>query len=136
MDVQGRREIRELSYPDSLRLLATVRFGRVVFTRHTRPMIRPVNHLVDGDQLIIYANLNLVPVQAGRQVVAYEADTISHATQLGWCVILTGTAEPIDEPLELRRYEQLIDPWLPGSRSRLVRIEPDLITGIELVQRW
>ncbi|MBF6327210.1 pyridoxamine 5'-phosphate oxidase family protein [Nocardia transvalensis] len=129
----GERELRELTNGDSLRLLGSVRFGRLVFARHALPTIRPVNHIVDGEEVIIHANLGIVPLHADRQVVSYEADTIDHHTQLGWCVILTGTAEAVTDPEEIARYERLIDPWLPGARHRIVRIHPDIVTGIELV---
>jgi nitroimidazol reductase NimA-like FMN-containing flavoprotein (pyridoxamine 5'-phosphate oxidase superfamily) len=131
MAVDRERELRELTDGDSLRLLATVRFGRMVVNRHSVPTIRPVNHLVEGDDLIIYAAFG-GPLFQGRQVVAYEADTIDHETQLGWCVILTGPAEAVggDEAL---RYERLMDPWLPGARHRILRMSPDVVTGIELV---
>lgn len=132
---EGERELRELTDADSLRLLASVRFGRVVFTRYALPTIRPVNHIVDGDEVVIYANLGLVPMHADRQVVAYEADTIDHRTQLGWSVVLTGPAEAVTDPDDIARYEQLLDPWLPGPRRRIVRIHPDIVTGIEVIDR-
>ncbi|RDI68665.1 pyridoxamine 5'-phosphate oxidase family protein [Nocardia pseudobrasiliensis] len=132
---RGERELRELTNGDALRLLGSVRFGRVVFARHALPTIRPVNHIIDGEYVIIYANLSIVPMHSDRQVVSYEADTIDHETQLGWCVILTGTAEPVLDPDEIARYERLIDPWLPGARNRVVRIRPDIVTGIELVTK-
>ncbi|MCM6775771.1 pyridoxamine 5'-phosphate oxidase family protein [Nocardia sp. CDC159] len=135
MAVRGERELRELTNGDALELLGTVRFGRVVFARHALPTIRPVNHMIEDDQVIIYANLSIVPLHSDRQVVSYEADTIDHHTQLGWCVILTGTAEAVRDPDEVARYERLIDPWLPGVRRRVVRIRPDIVTGIELVEK-
>ncbi|MQY28670.1 pyridoxamine 5'-phosphate oxidase family protein [Nocardia aurantia] len=125
--------MRELTDGDSLRLLATVRFGRMVVNRHSVPMIRPANHLVEGDDLIIYASLGGAPLYPDRQVVAYEADTIDHETQLGWCVILTGPAEVVGDDEEVARYERLTDPWLPGARRRILRMCPDVVTGIELV---
>jgi hypothetical protein len=133
MAVDGERQLRELTSGDSLRLLGTVRFGRIVFNRHSVPTIRPVNHVVDGDEVIIYANLGIVPLHTDRQVVAYEADTIDHDTQLGWCVILTGAAEAVTDPEAVTHYEHLIEPWLPGARHRIVRLRPDIVTGIELI---
>ena len=37
----------------AMRLLASVDYGRVVFTLAALPAIRVVNHLVDGDRIII-----------------------------------------------------------------------------------
>ncbi|WP_019929206.1 pyridoxamine 5'-phosphate oxidase family protein [Nocardia sp. BMG111209] len=133
MAVHRERELRELTDGDSLRLLATVRFGRLVVNRHSVPMIRPANHLVEGDDLIIYAAHGGGPHYPDRQVVAYEADTIDHETQLGWCVILTGPVVVIGDDEAAARYERLTDPWLPGARHRILRMRPDVVTGIELV---
>src|SRR6266700_2160619 len=133
MAEHGYRELRELTNEDSLRLLGTVRFGRIAFARYALPTIRPVNHLVDGEDVIVHANLGIVPLHADRQVVSYEVDTIDHDTQLGWCVILTGVTEAVTDPEDIARYERLIDSWLPGARHRLVRIRPDIVTGIEMV---
>ncbi|MFF0491732.1 pyridoxamine 5'-phosphate oxidase family protein [Nocardia sp. NPDC003482] len=132
---RSRRELRELTNGDALRLLGSVRFGRIVFARHALPTIRPVNHLLDGEQVIVYANLNIVAMHSDRQVVSYEADTIDHQTQLGWCVILTGTAEPVLDADEVAHYDGLVEPWLPGAQHRIVRIKPDIVTGIELIDK-
>lgn len=133
MAEQGHRELRELTNADSLRLLGTVRFGRIAFARYALPTIRPVNHVVDGEDVIVHANLGIVPLHVDRQVVSYEVDTIDHETQLGWCVILTGTTAAVTDPEDIAHYERLIDPWLPGAPHRIIRIQPDIVTGIELV---
>jgi hypothetical protein len=49
---EGRR-LQTLARDESLRLLGGVAVGRVVFTRHALPAIRPVNHLVEDDKIII-----------------------------------------------------------------------------------
>lgn len=123
---------RELSTSDSLRLLGGARFGRVVFSRYALPTIRPVNHLVDGGQIVIHANPGTT-LTSDRQVVAYEADTIDPDTQRGWCVIVTGTAEEITDPSDLARYRRLLPTTLPGPRHRMVRIRPDFVMGVEYV---
>ncbi|WP_460696244.1 pyridoxamine 5'-phosphate oxidase family protein [Nocardia thraciensis] len=123
---------RDLTNAESLRLLARVRFGRIVFARYALPTIRPVNHIVDDDAIVIHANRGTA-VSPDRQVVAYEADTIDERTHRGWCVIVTGTAEAVTDPDELERYRGLLRPWLPGPRDHIVRIEPDIITGVEFV---
>ena len=47
------RRLEELSPRESMRLLATVSLGRVAFTARALPAIRPVNHLIDGDYVIV-----------------------------------------------------------------------------------
>ena len=49
----GAHTSAELDGVEALRLLGSVSLGRIVFTRHALPTVRPVNHvLVDGDVVI------------------------------------------------------------------------------------
>ncbi|GAB2687764.1 pyridoxamine 5'-phosphate oxidase family protein [Nocardia thraciensis] len=131
--MEGTHGSRELSTAQSLRLLASVRFGRVVFSRYALPTIRPVNHFMDDDTIVIHANPG-IGLTTDRQVVAYEADTIDHDTLLGWCVIVTGTAEEVDDPAEIARCRELLPATLPGSRDRIIRIYPEIVTGVEYLE--
>ncbi|RDI50538.1 pyridoxamine 5'-phosphate oxidase family protein [Nocardia mexicana] len=124
---------RELSTAQSLQFLACVRFGRVVFSRYALPTIRPVNHFIDDDTIVIHANPG-ISLTSDRQVVAYEADTIDHDTLLGWCVIVTGTAEEVEDPDEIARCREMLPATLPGSRDRIIRIYPDIVTGVEYME--
>jgi nitroimidazol reductase NimA-like FMN-containing flavoprotein (pyridoxamine 5'-phosphate oxidase superfamily) len=49
------REVVEVDRTEALRLLASVRHGRVVFTSKALPAIRPVNHLVDDGRVIAHS---------------------------------------------------------------------------------
>ncbi|ATL66519.1 pyridoxamine 5'-phosphate oxidase family protein [Nocardia terpenica] len=139
-DAAGRRRAentpahvsRDLTTTESLRLLAGVRFGRIVYSRYALPTIRPVNHLVDGETIIVHAE-RAAGLAPERQVVAYEADTLDEDTRRGWCVIVTGTSDRVTDPAEIDRYRGQLCAWLPGPRDHFVRIEPDIITGIEFV---
>ncbi|WP_306364211.1 pyridoxamine 5'-phosphate oxidase family protein [Nocardia sp. CC227C] len=127
----GSLTARPLSEAACLRLLAGVGFGRIVYTRYGLPAIRPVDHIVD-DRAIIAAT-DAVTFPPYRQVVAYEADTLDRHTQRGWCVIVTGTAEPVTEGNDLARYRAALRPRLTGGPHRIVRIRPEVVTGVEYV---
>jgi nitroimidazol reductase NimA-like FMN-containing flavoprotein (pyridoxamine 5'-phosphate oxidase superfamily) len=127
------QDTRDLPPALALRLLSRAGFGRIVYTRRALPIIRPVNHLVDGETIVIYSNRGTAASIADRQVVSYEADTIDEHTHRGWCVIATGTAELVTDPEEIDRYRGLLRTWLPGPREHLVRIHPDIITGVEFI---
>jgi hypothetical protein len=47
------RSLLELSRADGWQLLAGVPVGRLVFTHQALPAVRLVNHLVDGDKIVI-----------------------------------------------------------------------------------
>ncbi|GAA0947296.1 pyridoxamine 5'-phosphate oxidase family protein [Kribbella koreensis] len=122
----------DLTRAEALHLLSTVSYGRVVFTRNALPAIRPVTHLLDGDEIIIRTRLSAkvaIAVDPGT-VVAYEVDQIDPVQRLGWSVVVTGTARQIIEPDRLARYEKLLTPWVDLAMDVAVGIQADLVTGI------
>jgi hypothetical protein len=126
------RRQKELSRQESLRLLGSVPFGRIVFTMHALPAIRPVNHVLHNGDVIIRTHHGASLLSAVGVVVAYEADAIDPAEHLGWSVIVTGIATSVGEP-DRTRYERLLRPWANGHKDQIIRIEPELVTGFELV---
>ncbi|MEU6313117.1 pyridoxamine 5'-phosphate oxidase family protein [Streptomyces sp. NPDC047014] len=130
--------MRELDRAECLRLLATVSLGRIVFTQHALPAVRPVNHLVHGGDIVVriseggaLASL-AAPAEVPGVVVAYEADAIDPETHLGWSVVVTGYARPVTDPGEAARYADLLHPWAGRPSSHVLRIHPDLVTGFRL----
>lgn len=132
------RAVVDLSRTEALHLLASMPFGRVVFTRDALPAIRPVNHLVDdGEIIIVRTRLTSRLTSAVRAdshvVVAYEADDIDASTQLGWSVVVTGIARTVTDPDRIARYEARLRPWVDGVMDTVIAIEPTLVTGVRLV---
>src|SRR5690606_7809383 len=104
------RSTVDLGRAEAMRLLASVPFGRIVFTRDALPAVRPVNHLVDGELIIVRTGLTTGlsnSVRSARSVVvAYEADDIDPVRRLGWSVVITGAARPVTDPGLLDEYQQ------------------------------
>src|SRR5690349_8214203 len=99
-DMTATRRMRVLDRAEALGLVATVSLGRIVFTQHALPAVRPVNHLVEAGNIIVrihddgaLASL-AAPADGPGVVVAYEADAIDPVTHLGWSVVVTGYACP------------------------------------------
>ena len=126
---------QRLDTDEAIRLLASVEFGRVVFTVNALPAIRPVNHLLDDGRIIIRTRLTSAISSRARSadgvVVAYEADDINSQTRTGWSVVVTGRAHTVTDPGEVARYEQLLHPWV-NHASTVVAIEPEFITGFRI----
>ncbi|MBD0710428.1 MULTISPECIES: pyridoxamine 5'-phosphate oxidase family protein [unclassified Streptomyces] len=135
----GPRRTIELDADEALRLLGSVPLGRIVFTRQALPAIRPVNHLLEGGDVVIRTHegsaLTLSAQEAGAPgvVVAYEADAIDSVTRLGWSAVVTGYCHLVTDPAEVARYRALLEPWSDQHLDQVVRIRPDLVTGIRLV---
>lgn len=132
---QPARGAQRLGDVEAIRLLASVDYGRIVFTFKTLPAIRPVNHLVDEGQLIIRTRLTATAVRSSEGVVvAYEADHIDPQTQTGWSVVVTGRAHTLTDPDQVLRYEQLLHPWI-NHADTVVAITPEIITGFRIAAR-
>lgn len=116
-------------------LLASVDYGRIMFTLNALPAIRPVNHLMDERRIIIRTRLTASISAALRfkdgVVVAYEADNFDPQAQAGWSVVITGRAYTVTDPAEVSRYEELLHPWV-NHADTVVAIEPELVTGLRI----
>jgi hypothetical protein len=121
---------------EAMRLLASVSYGRVVFTLAALPAIRPVNHLVDEDRIIIRTRLT-TSISAAVQsttagvVVAYEADSFDPERHAGWSVVVTGRARTVTDSDQIARYERLLHPWV-NHADTVLAIDPYIVTGFRI----
>lgn len=131
----GPRTMVELDRDESLALLASVPYGRVVFTQNALPAIRPVNHLVDNGRVVIRTRLSAKLGQAAQEatVVAYQADQLDPQQRTGWSVVVTGFARTLTDPAEVARLSAALRPWADMTMDTVVVIEPQLVTGYRLV---
>lgn len=120
----------ELSREESLRLLAGVRVGRIVFTRQALPAIQAVHHLVEDGQVIVRGYRMESLASAVDTVVAYEADSLAgDGADIGWSVVVTGVARRLDGDDVPERYRHLAAPWPADGSGYVIRIHPELVTG-------
>jgi nitroimidazol reductase NimA-like FMN-containing flavoprotein (pyridoxamine 5'-phosphate oxidase superfamily) len=131
------RQAIDLTEGECLTLLRSTSVGRIVFTRHAMPAIRPVNHLIDGRKIIIRTHLGAAIVSRASDatgvVVSYEADDLDPVRHTGWSVIVTGLAELVKDPAAIARYSARLEPWIAGQMDYVVSIDPRFISGIRLV---
>lgn len=127
---------RELDRQECMRLLPKAPVGRIVYTRQALPAVLPVNFWLDHDGAVlmrISAASGLVRAIDGA-VVAFEADQVDADTHSGWSVVVTGEATVVTDPAE---HTRLLDTgpssWAPAPHEVFVRIDPELVTGRELV---
>jgi nitroimidazol reductase NimA-like FMN-containing flavoprotein (pyridoxamine 5'-phosphate oxidase superfamily) len=127
---------RELERYECLRLMAEVPVGRIVYTRRALPAVLPVNFSLDGDGAVLLrtsAASELVRAVDGA-VVAFEADDVDTARHSGWSVVVTGLATVVTDPAEHERLARTGPvSWVPAPQEVFVRIEPELVTGRQLV---
>lgn len=108
--------------------------GRVVFTHNALPAIRPVNHLLMDDRIVIRTHTGaalLGPAQDGA-VVAYEADVLDPVQRRGWSVVVTGVALLVRDEARRERYAASLEPWVAGTMDQIVSISIDMVTGYRI----
>lgn len=121
---------------EALRLLGSVPYGRVVFTHKALPAIRPVNHIVDDQRVVFRTGASAAITSATGSdpgtIVAFEADAIDAVGSTGWSVVIIGPAHRLDDPAEIRRYHQLLNPWAAIAGDDVIVVQADLVTGYRL----
>jgi Pyridoxamine 5'-phosphate oxidase len=125
-----------ITHAEALQLVGSVALGRIAFTIDALPTIEPVNHIVDQGDVIVrgHRGVDVVLKAAAGKVVAYAADMIDPLTYVGWTVTVTGMAQIIDSPAELARYPSIVRPWEAHEQAYVIRIHPQIVTGVELLE--
>lgn len=90
------------------------------------PVIFPVNYAVDGRSIVFRSATGTKLALLRNHPVAFEIDHLDIPGATGWSVLLRGHAH------ELTHWESEhldIATWAPGTRSHVVRVVPEAITG-------
>ncbi len=123
----------QLSRAECQRLLASVPFGRVVFTSGALPAVRLACHLADGERIVIHASLGnaVSPGPDGTSpVVAYEADQVDASGRSGWSVVVVGRASLVTDQKLAARYRESLGPaWFDDPASQVITLTPELVSG-------
>ncbi|HVV29466.1 MAG TPA: pyridoxamine 5'-phosphate oxidase family protein [Mycobacteriales bacterium] len=123
-------EIRPLAPKECVELMATEAIGRLAFSEHALPTIRPVNFFLSAGDIILRTARTGALGRLTEEVVALEVDRIDRETHTGWSVVAIGKVHPVTDIDEL---VALADPgrrpWAPGERPRFLRIPIDIISG-------
>lgn len=127
-------QAHELSRAESLSLLTTAPFGRLVFTEGALPAVLAVSFVVDGDRIVLRTRTGGSISQAvPGQVVAFQADDLDPARRAGWSVTVVGRASRIEDRTELDRLARLpLAPWLSGERRTVIAVDIGLVSGRRL----
>ncbi|KWX02514.1 Uncharacterized protein LI90_3557 [Carbonactinospora thermoautotrophica] len=126
------RQFQRLSRQTCFALLRTVAIGRVAWATPTgEVVVVPVNFAVDGEAVVFQtaAGGKLDAVREGRPL-SFEADDMEPALQVGWSVLLTGMAEEVTAPDQVRRLRELpFAPWANLPDPVFVRLPAREVTG-------
>jgi uncharacterized protein len=124
--------LEALPFDECLELLGSVPLGRIGFYADGEIVILPVNHAVDGQDVVFRTAPGSKLTSAGEQgPVTFEADQFDSRTQAGWSVLVTGRATMVYDEAEIRGLEKLgLEPWPHGVTHEFwIRIRPTSVTG-------
>ena len=120
--------VTHLTDEQSLDLLATKTFGRLVVHRKNDIDLFPLNYIVhDGKILFRTAEGSKLLGVVMNADVAFEVDELvgEHATS----VIVRGRARRLEEDEEHRADNVPLRPWVPTAKWNVVEIEVSEISG-------
>jgi nitroimidazol reductase NimA-like FMN-containing flavoprotein (pyridoxamine 5'-phosphate oxidase superfamily) len=127
-------EMRVLTRQECLDLLADQEVGRIAVVLGRRPLIFPVNYVLDGDTIVFRTDAGTKLAAASFEHVAFEVDCIDH--RRSWSVLVQGVGHHVT-PEFGRVFERVrtlaITSWAPGDKEHWVRVIPMEITGRRLV---
>lgn len=125
-----------LPMDECLRLLASVPVGRVGLVADGEVVVLPVNHVVDGQDVIFRtAHGSKLSAAEGQNVAAFEADYYNEQTHSVWSVLVNGRAEVIDAEADIQRLGERLSrlgvyPWVTAVRHPFwIRIRPTSVSG-------
>ena len=121
---------------ECLRLLASVPVGRVGFVADGEVVVLPVNHLVDGQDVIFRtAHGSKLSAAEGQDLAVFEADNYNEQTLSGWSVLISGRAQVVDAEADIQRLRLSLSrlgvyPWVTAVRHPFwIRIRPVSVSG-------
>src|SRR3954451_11987355 len=132
--IHDKNGLEVLSREESLRLLSSVRVGRLALSLGALPVIFPVNFGVIDESVMVRSGTGtkLDAALAGA-VVAFEADDVGQWTHVGWSVMVQGIAVVVAAPNEVERAAALeLRPWVLGEQDRYIKIGTQLLSGRRL----
>jgi nitroimidazol reductase NimA-like FMN-containing flavoprotein (pyridoxamine 5'-phosphate oxidase superfamily) len=119
-----------LDESECLRLLGTVRVGRVAINRGAIPVVLPVTFaLVGGDIMFFTGTGTKLNAALEGGPVAFEVDDIDVDAESGWSVLVVGRAVPADGWSRAQAEALGLYAWAAGERHHLVRIRREFVSG-------
>lgn len=128
----------EIPRAECLELLGRSHFGRVAISRgDDAPIIRPVNYVFDQpSQSVVFRTMSGTKLHGlvHAREAAFEIDGIDSGGRTGWSVVISGVAEEIENPSEIRRLLRIgLEVWAPGDLSYWARVRARTVSGRRIV---
>lgn len=125
----------ELPESECMTLVKECSVGRVGVVREGKPLILPVNYVVDNSTVVIRVEEGSILADAAMTPVVFEVDVIDKASRHGWSVLIQGRANNITSTIDAHSEKLrtlIVWPWAPGDKAVWMSIEPRRVTGRRL----
>ncbi|MCW2636373.1 MAG: pyridoxamine 5-phosphate oxidase-related FMN-binding protein [Blastococcus sp.] len=120
-----------LDDPECRRLMRTVEFGRLSFTRGALPVVQPVRFGIRHGEVVIPTRTGSKLARAVRgAVVAFEVDCLDELTGAGWTVSAVGPAHVLTDTDDVAAAAHLgLRTWIPLDHYSYVAVHIVLLRG-------
>lgn len=117
---------------ECLALLRADEIGRLAVIDSGRPVIFPVNYVVDDEDIVFRTAPGTKVDQGPRAGACFEIDGFDRPHHAGWSVVVTGRLDEVTAysgSLFARASELPVHPWADGPKEHIMRLVPASITG-------
>jgi Pyridoxamine 5'-phosphate oxidase len=131
------RVLEPLGEAESMELLASRGFGRLVYSSRYGPTALPVMYRIDEGSIVLgtwdttlFDEDLRTGIEQAEYEVAVEADQIDVDAREGWFVLVRGAAHHLDAEAERAPFVDAgLEPWIAGVPAHFIRVNPARIWG-------
>jgi nitroimidazol reductase NimA-like FMN-containing flavoprotein (pyridoxamine 5'-phosphate oxidase superfamily) len=132
--------LESMDEAECLRLISPGGIGRLAYTGRYGLTVFPVNYKLHNGSILFRTSQNSptdedlrTGIAHAEYEVAFEIDDIDPVTQVGWSVLIQGSAHHMASEAEQAEVrESGVEPWAGGPREHGIRITPIRVTGRSL----
>ena len=127
-------QLEVLSDRECLGLLTSARVGRVVISISAMPVALPVNYrLLDGKVFFFTGQGMSLHAALHNAVVGFEVDSVDEDAETGWSVLAIGHASEVNDEATVAAARRAgLRAWASDDRSRLIAVDPEVVSGRRL----
>jgi uncharacterized protein len=131
-----RPELQILESQECRSLLEHAPIGRLAIVSDGRPLIFPVNYIVDGESIVFRtADGSKLDAALRGEAAAMQVDSLDHGARTGESVLVVGHLHEVTNEDELLRIESLgVQPWASGHKPHVARLDIEKITGRSIMR--
>jgi len=124
--------LEDIPEPECLELLRSGSVGRIAVVNHGRPLIFPVNYVLEDRTVAFRTDPGTKLDAATLGEVAFEIDSVDEELKEGWSVVVQGVGREVTgatDPWSERLTARELAPWAAGAKEHWVAIASPTFSG-------